>query len=62
QLKPGETIRFEWISTEEAFKQLIEFENDFDQKLKNVSEQPLFNLSNVRNTSKKLASLIKEDK
>lgn len=62
QLKPGETIRFEWISTEEAFKQLIEFENDFEQKLINVSEQPLFNLSNVRNTSKKLASLIKEDK
>lgn len=62
QFKPGETIRFEWISTEEAFKQLIEFENDFEQKLINVSEQPLFNLSNVRNTSKKLASLIKEDK
>lgn len=62
QLKPGEIIRFEWISTEEAFKQLIEFENDFEQKLINVSEQPLFNLSNVRNTSKKLASLIKEDK
>lgn len=62
QLKPGENIQFEWISTEEAFKQLIEFENDFEQKLKSVTEQPLFNLNNVRNTSKKLATLIKEDK
>ena len=61
QLKPGETIHFEWISVEEATQQLQEFEQTFKELIKNVTEQPLFNLDNVRATSKKLASLIKED-
>ncbi|SUM71193.1 urea amidolyase [Staphylococcus saccharolyticus] len=62
QLKPGETIRFKWITVEEATQQYRQFNTKFEQQLIDLSERPLFNLSNIRNTSKKLATLIEGNK
>lgn len=61
QLKPGESVKFEWITVEDAFNQLFEFERSFEQILKNITDQPLYHLNSIRNTSKKIATLIKED-
>lgn len=59
QFKPGETIQFKWISIEEATENLIKFNKELDETIKSEKNNPLFNLSGLRNTSQKISKIIK---
>ncbi|BCU52470.1 biotin-dependent carboxyltransferase family protein [Staphylococcus auricularis] len=59
QKKPGDTINFEWISTEEATKRYNEKIQAFKQQLDQIDSAPLFTLSQLRTTSQRLQKLLR---
>lgn len=61
QLQPGEAVQFKWISIEDAINESATFNEQFEDELSNIQKQPLYELSMLRQTSKKLANLLKGD-
>ncbi|CAL28946.1 biotin-dependent carboxyltransferase family protein [Staphylococcus carnosus] len=58
QKKPGEKINFEWVSIEDAINDLEEYNNGFEDILKNVETEPLFDLRELRITSNRICELL----
>ena len=46
QKKPGEKLIFEWVSIEDAIKDLEEYNDGFEEILNNVEREPLFDYRN----------------
>lgn len=59
QLKPGNKIKFKWITIEEATDKLIEQQQEFTKTLTAITETPQFEISEMRSTSSKIAKLLK---
>lgn len=59
QLKPGNKIQFKWITIEEATDKLIAQQEEFAKTLIAITETPQFEINEMRNTSSKIAKLLK---
>ena len=59
QFQPGESIRFKWISVEDAINESKQFNKQFQEELKKIKSQPLYDMKNMRRTSRKLTNLMK---
>ncbi|WP_436854021.1 biotin-dependent carboxyltransferase family protein [Staphylococcus caeli] len=59
QKKPSETINFQWISVEQATERFKEKERLFVEKQEQVLKTPVYDLSQMRNTSTRLNKLLK---
>ena len=59
QFQPGESIRFKWISVEDAINESKQFNKQFQEELKKIKSQPLYDMKSMRRTSRKLANLMK---
>ncbi|MBF7016961.1 5-oxoprolinase subunit C family protein [Staphylococcus durrellii] len=59
QLKPGNKIKFKWITIEEATDKLIKQQQEFTKTLTAITETPQFEISEMRSTSSKIAKLLK---
>ncbi|MEY8599722.1 biotin-dependent carboxyltransferase family protein [Staphylococcus shinii] len=59
QKKPNETIKFEWITVEAATEKLKQKEQEFNKKQKQVLKSPIFDISQLRMTSKRINKLLK---
>ena len=59
QFQPGESIRFKWISVEEAINETNQFNKQFKEELMKINSQPLYDMKSMRRTSRKLANLMK---
>jgi len=59
QKKPSETIDFQWITVAQANEKLKEKERKFAEKQEQLSESPIFDLSQMRHTSSRINKLLK---
>lgn len=59
QLKPGNKIKFKWITIEEATDKLIKQQQEFTKTLTAITETPQFEICEMRSTSSKIAKLLK---
>lgn len=59
QKKPGDNIRFEWTTVEQATEKLKQQELDFQQKLNQIIEEPIYNTTQFRPTSARIKKLLK---
>ncbi|NWK85597.1 biotin-dependent carboxyltransferase [Staphylococcus sp. GSSP0090] len=59
QKQPGETIKFQWQSIEEAVNALKQKEEHFSKKLKELVEKPIFDIKQLRPTASRIKNLLK---
>lgn len=59
QMQPNEIIRFEWTTVETAVTKLEQQEKDFNDKIENLLNQPIFDVAQMRNTSARINKLLK---
>ncbi|WP_145353157.1 biotin-dependent carboxyltransferase family protein [Staphylococcus cohnii] len=59
QMQPNDTIRFEWTTIDEAVKKLEQQEEAFKNTIKSIYEQPIFDVTQLRNTSIRINHLLK---
>lgn len=59
QKQPGETIRFQWISVEDAIKTLKQKEKCFSEKRKEIIKNPIFEIKQLRPTASRIKNLLK---
>ncbi|RIN16972.1 biotin-dependent carboxyltransferase family protein, partial [Staphylococcus warneri] len=59
QFQPGESIRFKWISVEEAINETNQFNKQFKEELMKINSQPLYDMKSMRRTYRKLANMMK---
>lgn len=59
QMQPNDTIRFEWTTIDEAVKKLEQQEEAFKNTINNINEQPIFDITQLRNTSTRINRLLK---
>lgn len=61
QKQPGQKINFEWVSVEEAIEHLENYNAGFDRALEAVDTEPLFDIREMRTTSKRISELLEGD-
>ncbi|SCT83327.1 allophanate hydrolase subunit 2 [Staphylococcus xylosus] len=59
QKQPNETIKFEWISVEAATEKLHQKERELNEKQNQVLKAPIFDTSQMRQTSTRINKLLK---
>ncbi|ASE36221.1 5-oxoprolinase subunit C family protein [Staphylococcus pettenkoferi] len=59
QKQPGETIRFEWVTVEEAIESLQQLDEALQEALQEIERTPVYQIQQLRSTSKRLNALLK---
>ena len=59
QKQPGETIRFEWVTVEEAIDSLQQLDEALQEALQEIERTPVYQIQQLRSTSKRLNALLK---
>ncbi|MGW9856586.1 antagonist of KipI [Staphylococcus hominis] len=62
QFKPGDSIRFKWSTIEEATKTQEQYQKHFNLLKTKINTLPIFNIGEMRPTSKKLSKIITEER
>ncbi|MCP6558892.1 hypothetical protein NL501_27100, partial [Klebsiella pneumoniae] len=61
QKQPGQKVNFEWVTVEEAIQHLDDYNKGFEASLEAIEKEPLFDMREMRTTSKRISELLEGD-